>query len=75
MIGQTIASFSSPISLNIMTMVSSEERGKGMEKDLIYGILAQVLINFFFQFSTLWFTENRRATAGMFIGTQLALLS
>ncbi|KAI7876656.1 major facilitator superfamily domain-containing protein [Mucor mucedo] len=38
MIGQTIASFSSPISLNIMTM-----------------------------FSTLWFTENRRATAGMFI--------
>ncbi|KAI8051365.1 major facilitator superfamily domain-containing protein [Gilbertella persicaria] len=38
MIGQTIASLSSPISLNIMTM-----------------------------FSMLWFTEDRRATAGMFI--------
>ncbi|KAG2215195.1 hypothetical protein INT46_001471 [Mucor plumbeus] len=38
MVGQTIASLSSPISLNIMTM-----------------------------FSVVWFTENRRATAGMFI--------
>ncbi|KAI8991484.1 major facilitator superfamily domain-containing protein [Mycotypha africana] len=40
MIGQTIASLSSPISLNIMTM-----------------------------FTVLWFTENRRATAGMFIAS------
>ncbi|OBZ87267.1 Major facilitator superfamily domain-containing protein 7-a [Choanephora cucurbitarum] len=38
MIGQSIASLSSPISLNIMTM-----------------------------FSILWFTDNLRATAGMFI--------
>ncbi|KAF1806907.1 major facilitator superfamily domain-containing protein [Mucor lusitanicus] len=38
MLGQTIASLSSPISLNIMTT-----------------------------FAVIWFTENRRATAGMFI--------
>ncbi|CAO0792691.1 unnamed protein product [Mucor circinelloides] len=38
MLGQTIASLSSPISLNIMTT-----------------------------FAVVWFTENRRATAGMFI--------
>ncbi|KAI8640411.1 major facilitator superfamily domain-containing protein [Parasitella parasitica] len=38
MVGQTVASLSSPISLNIMTT-----------------------------FAAVWFTENRRATAGMFI--------
>jgi MFS family permease len=48
MLGQTLASFSSPVNLNLMTL-----------------------------FSTLWFTENRRATAGMFIvsnyGTIIAM--
>lgn len=66
MIGQVIASAACPLTLNIMTMVIVHLR------IIIVPccVTEPYLFLFAEKFAATWFTENRRATAGVFVGKE-----